>query len=403
MQATITYLLTEQAQRAQMMATGQPVARKQISTVEIATADLDMLDMTDCGQPELDLSQGYATAMPQSKRIRAILLGANYSTPASPAELDVAAGTTGLDAVRAAIAAKYAADAAKKEEVRQARLKELAQRSAKMDEQLALITADPSASISLLDPGISGEEGALHNHPLFPAIEARRQARRQRCVDLAQTFLSDATARAVAIDGERPHWVDIRDSAGATVRVHYELVGHEIVNDLAKEARGREKLDGAGKVAKEAAREKAKVEFLREWIAEHGSASQMARSADNLLCRDEAIGTLADSTFRTLGSVVTVYTSDSRPAPNCTCEECDNYEPCGTTHDATDSAACLSDQEYHAYSRIKQLMPGATYVLRTHSAIHDCDHQGGCARGENHACMVTVAVGPFKLQREYAL
>lgn len=37
MQATITYLLTEQAQRAQMAATGQPVARKQTVTVEITT------------------------------------------------------------------------------------------------------------------------------------------------------------------------------------------------------------------------------------------------------------------------------------------------------------------------------------------------------------------------------
>ena len=35
MQATITYLLTEQAQRAQMAATGQPVARKQVVVEEL--------------------------------------------------------------------------------------------------------------------------------------------------------------------------------------------------------------------------------------------------------------------------------------------------------------------------------------------------------------------------------
>ena len=37
MQATITYLLSEQAQRAQIAATGQPVARKQSVAVEVST------------------------------------------------------------------------------------------------------------------------------------------------------------------------------------------------------------------------------------------------------------------------------------------------------------------------------------------------------------------------------
>lgn len=35
MQATITYLLSEQAQKAAILATGQPVARKQSTTIDV--------------------------------------------------------------------------------------------------------------------------------------------------------------------------------------------------------------------------------------------------------------------------------------------------------------------------------------------------------------------------------
>ena len=42
MQATVTYLLSEQAQRAQMAATGQPVARTQTMTIELTPGDLPL-------------------------------------------------------------------------------------------------------------------------------------------------------------------------------------------------------------------------------------------------------------------------------------------------------------------------------------------------------------------------
>ena len=58
MQATITYLLTEQAQRAQMAATGQPVARKQTMTIDIATEDLALFPVHEDGTISVDLT-GY--------------------------------------------------------------------------------------------------------------------------------------------------------------------------------------------------------------------------------------------------------------------------------------------------------------------------------------------------------
>lgn len=66
MQATITYLLTEQAQRAQMAATGQPVSRKQTVNVEVAPEDLGLLHISDDGMPSLDVSvrAGYTSHGP---------------------------------------------------------------------------------------------------------------------------------------------------------------------------------------------------------------------------------------------------------------------------------------------------------------------------------------------------
>ena len=56
MQATITYLLTEQAQRAAMAATGQPVARKQTMTIDITPEDLGLFPISETGEIRVDLA-----------------------------------------------------------------------------------------------------------------------------------------------------------------------------------------------------------------------------------------------------------------------------------------------------------------------------------------------------------
>ena len=75
---------------------------------------------------------------------------------------------------------------------------------------------------------------------------------------------------------------------------------------------------------------------------------------------------------------------------------------CEAKYSVVDSAKCLSEAEYANLAHIKGSFPGAKHTLRTHSRIHDCDH-GNCRAGENHSVMVRVKVGPFSLQREYAL
>lgn len=58
LQATIIYNLTEEAQRAQMAATGQPVARKQTATVEVKPEDLTFYPVESDGTITVNLYAG---------------------------------------------------------------------------------------------------------------------------------------------------------------------------------------------------------------------------------------------------------------------------------------------------------------------------------------------------------
>ena len=56
MQAKITYMLSETAQRAQMVATGQPVARKQEHTIEISAEEMRFCEVAENGLLSRDLA-----------------------------------------------------------------------------------------------------------------------------------------------------------------------------------------------------------------------------------------------------------------------------------------------------------------------------------------------------------
>ena len=63
MQATVTYLLTEQAQRAQMAATGQPAARKQTMTIEVTADDLPLCKVAEDGTLSIDTAHEHEPAL----------------------------------------------------------------------------------------------------------------------------------------------------------------------------------------------------------------------------------------------------------------------------------------------------------------------------------------------------
>ncbi len=77
---------------------------------------------------------------------------------------------------------------------------------------------------------------------------------------------------------------------------------------------------------------------------------------------------------------------------------------CGIRFECEDKCDCLSESEFDRLSALKRSLPDtAVYVLRTRTAIHDCDHNPGCHHGTRHTVMAKITVGPFTLQREYVL
>jgi len=105
MQATITYLLTEQAQRAQMVATGQPVARRQVAIVEVSPEDFPLLDVADDGTLFLDLSDTASMDVADSLDV----LSKIREEQAAAEAAKIAAQTKKLQEQAAAEAAKIAA------------------------------------------------------------------------------------------------------------------------------------------------------------------------------------------------------------------------------------------------------------------------------------------------------
>ena len=332
MQATITYLLTEQAQRAQMVATGQPVARKQTVTIEVPTEDLQYYDIAADGSITVDL------------RGVTYLLGHRINTEA------FAEAPRIPDLVRAAIVEEEA----EKQKKQDALAQNLAQQMAAVEQFMN----DPTKRADL-----TPQIGSRTVYNVY--VMERANEYFAACPRYAE-FVAEADRRTKA------------DSAEA---------------EAAK--RAKEEI--------EAAKEAAKLNFMRTWIAEHGTASQKARSENDLLCRDESIEAIADLTFLPVAENVTpVYTRNRRPDTKCTNEECD-AEDCQVEYSVEDFADCLTEHEYEGYAAIKKAMPDADYVLRTRLAVHDCGHSPGCATGKIHTCLVKQQVGPFNLQREYLL
>jgi hypothetical protein len=341
MNATITYTLTERAQRAQMAATGQPVARKQTVTVDLP-ADLiahQIVKVSPDGIASVDL-----TARTGYQRDGTISWE-GYSNWGSVGGDIPDANLDAVELVRTRIAEAEAASA------------ETIRKNTEADKE----------------------------------AKAKRQAEIEQLTSIVAAFLADPTARGTYRDNlyiaNRQIGSDVPGYADAVAAVQSRAQADKAEAERLK----------AEKDAAESVKEKSKLDFLRGGIAEHGSDSQRARSADGLLCRNEAIRAMEDVTFAAVNGVV--YTKDSRPSCDCSNECC---EECEVTHSVNDGVDCLTESEFAGLTAIKTSVAGATFVLRTHRAVHDCEHDD-CRTGDNRAVMVKIPVGPFLLQREYCL
>jgi hypothetical protein len=245
--------------------------------------------------------------------------------------------------------------------------------------EFAAIAADGTVTITV--------DGLLDTYPNPQTIlDAAREAR-EKAVSYIMADLTAEYERAIAdssyvpsLPTAPPHLAGLVDNHPVSALYHERRAER-----LAREEAQRE--------AREKAKEAAKQATIAEWVAEHGTASQKARLADGLLCRDEIVSAIAG------------YVLDPIGPPEGEVVICDdNDHMCGR-----EEVACLSEAEYTAWQAIKAGLPeGSTWSFeRVTPCVAPCteaDAYRGDGLGEPYAtASITVPYGPFKFKRTIAL
>lgn len=296
MQATITYLLSEQAQRAQMAATGQPVPRKLAVTEELPMEYINhpLVHVSDDGQLSVDLT-------------RAIGLSDN--------------GDCRWNSTYAYEAVVY-----------------------------PQFDAVPESGIEALRQTIARVEDK--------AAEMR---------DKHTTRQAEVAAR------------DARESVARTE-----------ANRIAAE-----------REAAEAARERAKSEFIAAWIADRDEefADLKQQFAEGLLCRSVALSMIADAAFAAAGIPAEATYDDDF----CRNQDC----PCGQK-----VLDCLPTKTYSAWRMLKEGLPQgyAVEFIRVRECLRKSLEEGSITPDEFEAgadpayfAKVKMPHGPFTLERTVKL
>lgn len=290
MQATITYLLTEETQRAQMAATDQPVARKQMAVIDVPTEDLIYYPILADGTINIDLTGNRSDELRHACKHYA-------SVP------DIPAFVRGQNAQKTRVA-------------------EL---------------------ISSADEAMAGDVDAMvASGNVYSQIEAIiRGAIRTRIKEFEVYGDGAVPSEINPLYSKYPSSY-FAEHAPLTVAAAKRFSLREAA---ANDARSKREAESAAlKKNEELAREKAKEQFISDWIAEHADGAIRQQYSDNLLCRAVAIDLIADSFF------------DACNVPaesDCSGETCDSRDcPC-----TNKLITCLPIEIYPAWKAIKSTLP----------------------------------------------
>ncbi|MGH6862732.1 MAG: hypothetical protein ACRECN_00405 [Methylocella sp.] len=257
MQATVTYSLTEQNQRAQMTATGGPVTREQIRTVEVPPEDIKFFRVNSEGELALDLSN--------TRAVWDAELSAHLDSNLHPGDLTPDCDILAL--IRAAFAESVSQARAK------ARAKKEADLAAAAENEAALVIVCAAAEAFLADPAA-------------------------RCQDSGWALLpipgTDKAVQCGSCDFPRK-------------------------KELIAEIERRNKADKAAAEADKAAREAAKMAYIAEWIGAHGTPAQQTQQTEGLLCRKTALTIIADASFSAMGAPAKFILRKACDDVNCPC------------------------------------------------------------------------------------
>jgi hypothetical protein len=257
---------------------------------------------------------------------------------------------------------------------------------------------------------------AARNHELGSAFLAARRAsrtqyrdtERERRARLAQAFLSDLTQRAMAYPAPTETHCYLLTAHGRELfesrsqEVPARLVPAEAFRRYMTDRRERRERNRPARVAQMQQHDE-KKRFAADWIAAHGTPEQQARHAQGLLSLPEAINLMTDHAFAAVEDRPR-YTPVPAADLQTHVRQCPAYATVVltdadvriTTGDATSASA----EQWALLNTFKQLVPSATVVLRQHAVAWK--RRTDAPVLTSVGVLVTCAVGPFVLRREYA-
>jgi hypothetical protein len=349
MQATITYYLTEIAQRAQMAATGQPVTRKQIITVDVQQEDWPLMQIAEDGSLYLDLTA-------ENQKL------VHYHALRATGALKDVPGRKGED--RHMTSNLYQAINQPSPDIlaliRAGNEKLAAKQRAEDAEKAAVRASVDDAIRNFLAGDTPVTDGYYRRHVKTTGADLS-----MRDDELAKAYIAEATRR------------------------HEAHEASEKARIAESDRRYREEKER--KETEQAALEERKTAAIAEWIAGCGDALLQQQQADGLLCRKTVISRMAEDALDATG--LPAECPDSVVCDDNDCPCCDKV------------VDCIPPKIYACWKTFPALPEGSSVEWRR---VRNClkdedgcyDHDRGESAGpvEYHA-NVTVPSGPFQFTR----
>jgi hypothetical protein len=235
----------------------------------------------------------------------------------------------------------------------------------------------------------------------------RRDAGRERRIQVAQPFLADPAQRAAAHPVPTVTQCVIATPQG---RVFFDATKHEgVAREVPPEAyrrfradlRTRRERSQQLRAAQQALHEE-KKRFVAEWIAAHGTPEQQARQVAGVLPIAEGVEAIADSLFAPLRSHPRYLRNAPTQLQAVLHQSPGHHQTVVTQADlvvTTSESKQVTSAQWTLLTEFRGLVPDATVTLQVHRIRWKRDHRVALPL----VCTVLVVqhVGPLTLRREY--
>ena len=276
MKATITYTLSESAQREQMAATGQPVAREQQYEQEITADELPLMAVAAAGALTLDVRESaFRAELQAAGALDNDRLSCGYTRLLHPQPDIIALIRAGQSILASQRMASTAAADAEEDRL-------LADPASRVTDHISISIGGTEWSRKLANcrPAARAEferRNAADRAARASAQAELRAAELRRMDEAAAAFRADPTLRADKCDSAPAYWVRLPHPDGGFVRVHKDLYGNAATAALGVEAIERQTRYDQARTARA-------NQLRADWITALGSDLLRANLAHGLGC-----------------------------------------------------------------------------------------------------------------------